>query len=180
MKSIKFEGKWLHDLNAELNGSDRACAVLAGAILDERINGLLKAYLLPPKKTNDDRLLGRSGAIQTFCSRIELAERLNLISESMASSLHWVRDIRNKAAHDEDFCLESNSHKDKINNLVNELNIKEKAESLLNAPYDSVRGNFISVAIMLIISIELEMENTVTTTYQPIDPWKSATITDNG
>lgn len=71
-------GKWLQDLNDDLEGSDRACAVLAGAVVDDHLKTLLEKYLIPPD-TNNDKLLGRSSPIDSFAARIELARRLNLM-----------------------------------------------------------------------------------------------------
>ena len=178
MKTHTFGGKWIDDLNLELQGSDRACAILSGAILDERLKELIKKYLLPSSNTKNDRLLGRSAPIESFSSRIELAQRLNLISAKTSTSLNWVRDIRNAAAHQEEFSLENDSYKDKISNLISELKIKEKAPSLLKEPYDKLKGNFISVIIILTISLELEEKETKQTSHQPTDALSHFSMSD--
>ena len=87
MNSYTIGGKWLDDLNADLTGSDRACAVLAGAVVDDRLKTLLQKYLLPSRVENEDKLLGRSSPLESFSSRIELARRLNLVSEETRKSL---------------------------------------------------------------------------------------------
>ena len=40
-------GKWLDDLNQDLSGSERSCAVLAGAILDDRTSQSLQNLRSP-------------------------------------------------------------------------------------------------------------------------------------
>jgi len=169
MNEHSFSGKWIDDLNQELQGSDRACAILAGALLDERLKMLIQKFLLPASDTKNDKLLGRSAPIESFSSRIEMARRLNLIREETRKSLDWVRDIRNAAAHLEDFSIESNSYRDKIRNLIVELKIEQQAPSILKKPYQGLRGNFIAVIIMLVISLELEEKETKQTEHEPLD-----------
>jgi mannitol operon repressor len=99
-------GKWLDDLNRDLTGSERSCAVLAGAILDDRLKTLLENYLLAPEQ-REDKLLGRSGSLGSFAARIELACRLNLISRKTRKALDWIRDIRNDASHETLFTFDT-------------------------------------------------------------------------
>lgn len=179
MNAHNFGGKWLDDLNLELRGSDRACAILSGAIIDERLKSLIQKFLLPSSNIKNDKLLGRTAPIESFSSRIELARRLNLISDATCKSLNWIRDIRNSAAHKENFSLEENSYKDKINNLIIELKIKEKAPSLIEKPYDEPKGHFVSVVIMIVISLELEEKETNQTEHKPTDALSNYSISDN-
>jgi hypothetical protein len=134
MDSYTIGGKWLADLNADLSGSDRSCAVLSGAILDDRLKALLQKYLLSARNKRGDELLGRSGPIESFSSRIELARRLNLMSEESRKSLDWVREIRNDAAHNVDFNFDDNSVRDKVANILSVLSLRKRAPTLLNAP----------------------------------------------
>jgi Domain of unknown function (DUF4145) len=165
MDSYTIGGKWLADLNADLSGSDRSCAVLAGAILDDRLNALLQNYLLPARNKNDDKLLGRSGSIESFSSRIELARRLNLITEESRKSLDWVREIRNDAAHKVDFNFDDSSVRDKVANTLRVLLLKERAPALLNAPYNTHKGQFVAAVVMLVAGLEIEIGETHRTTH---------------
>ena len=123
MKAHTIGGKWLSDLNVDLDGSDRSCAVLAGAVLDDKVKLLLKAYLLPPLKQAEDRLFGRFGALESFSSRIELSRRLNLITENTRKALDWVREVRNAAAHNSVFAFNDSSNKDRVANIVKALEL---------------------------------------------------------
>jgi DNA-binding MltR family transcriptional regulator len=174
---MEYSGKWIDDLNLELNGSDRACAVLAGAIVDDRLKGLLQKYLLPSKSAKEDKLLGRSSPIESLSSRIELAYRLGLIGEEMSSSLHWIRDIRNLAAHEESFSISEQSCRDKIRNVIQSLKIDKNAPKLLQAPYDSNRGMFIAAIIMIAIAIDLETVNIEQTINVPVNAILNAEFT---
>jgi hypothetical protein len=167
MSTNKFGGQWLRDLNSDLEGSDRACAVLAGAILDDRLRLLLQAYLRPPKSKKTDRLLGRGGALESFAACIELSRRLNLIDEITRTSLNWVRDIRNDAAHKADFSFVDASVKAKVANILTALNLKVRAPFLLTKPYDTAKGNFVAGVVILVLGLETETKDTKRTSYIP-------------
>jgi hypothetical protein len=59
--------------------SDRGCALLAAAFLDERLGDLLRAFFVDDA-TVADGLLDGIGALATFSARIDLAFLLGLIS----------------------------------------------------------------------------------------------------
>lgn len=78
------------------NESDRACAVLGGAVLDSLLENLLRAAMLP--KIRKEIFEGQA-ALSTFSARIDIAYYFGLISEEEAGDLHLVRRIRNDFAH---------------------------------------------------------------------------------
>ncbi len=166
--SISIGGKWLDDLNQDLSGSERSTAVLAGAIVDDRLKTLIGRHLKPPRVKGDE-LLGRSKPLESLASRISLANRLGLISDGSAKALDWIRDIRNQAAHDQDFTFENQSINDKVTNIMDALELKEKAPSLLTGPYDSPRGHFVAATVMLVSVLELEIDGVETVARVPLD-----------
>jgi DNA-binding MltR family transcriptional regulator len=84
--------------------SDRACVIVAGAMLDELLRSLLLAYLVPTT-TSDDPLFDTVNApLATFSARIEIAFRCGIISQRFARDLHLVRKIRNDFAHNIQGC----------------------------------------------------------------------------
>jgi len=169
MEPITIGGKWLNDLNAELSGSDRACAVLAGAILDDRLKTLFERFLKPARNPKSDKLLGRSGAIESFSIRIELASRLTLISESMRLALDVVREIRNDAAHLSDFSFDDDSVKDRVANLMAAHSFQTRAADDLTTPYDTNKGQFVFAVAMLVGALELETREVSRINLQPVD-----------
>ena len=171
------KGKWLDDLNEDLQGSDRSCAVLAGAILDDFLKTLLQRYLLVPANKKDDKLLGPSGPIDSFSARIELAHRLNLISAQTRKALDWVRDIRNQAAHQMDFRFDSDSNKDKVANIVSILKLTQ-VDELLKKPYEGVKGNFVAMTILMAAGLNVEIGEIGMTTFRPVDAITFSTISD--
>ncbi|MGD2119705.1 MAG: hypothetical protein PVG66_15210 [Chromatiales bacterium] len=127
--------------------------------MDDRLKQLISAYLAPPNSKKNDRLLGRGGALESFSSRIELARRLSLVVPEVSKSLDWVRDIRNDAAHREEFSFGENRVRDLTVNIVAALELKERAPNLLSEPYNSIKGNFIACVAILEARITLEKES---------------------
>lgn len=80
------------------NESDRGCALMAAAFLDELLKDLLKAYLIDDSNSVQ-QLFSGTGALGTFSSRIELCYLLGLISASTKRDLTIIRKIRNDFAH---------------------------------------------------------------------------------
>ena len=160
-------GKWLDDLNADLTGSDRSCAVLAGAILDDRLLRLLQAYLLPPAKSSEDRLFGRGRPLDTFAARIELARRLNLVEPFVAKALDYIRDIRNLAAHKPDFAFNQDEVASKVCNVIEKLRLRERASDMLRKPYTGTKGEFLVAVTLLVAHIEIETGETKLTEHKP-------------
>jgi len=176
MNNLEIGGKWLTDLNADLRGSDRSCAVLAGAVLDEKVCSLLHAYLLPPEKKNEDRLLGRSGALESFSSRIELSRRLNLITESTRKALNWVREIRNAASHNQNFSFSEQATGKFVENIVDVLALKKRAPDMFRVPYEGAKGEFVVAVVVLMSGLQVEINETKLTLHKPSDAVNTATF----
>ena len=178
MNEYSIGGKWLDDLNAELSGSDRACAVLAGAVLDDRVKALLQKYLHPPRNEKEDKLLGRSSPLESFSSRIELARRLNLITEETRKSLDCIRDIRNNAAHETGFSFDSHSIKDRVSNILSAMLLPERAPVLLKQPYDSPKGKFVAAVVVLVACLDIEIGETRLTVHTPTNALAHAAFSE--
>jgi DNA-binding MltR family transcriptional regulator len=104
--------------------SDRACAVLGAALIDERLKQLFDRRL----HYSNDALLSHSGVLGSFSSRISVARALSWITDDVRFDLDQVRDIRNKFAHnaDHELSFDDQSIADKCRNLT-------VAQTLLNA-----------------------------------------------
>jgi hypothetical protein len=168
MSDPLISGQWLQQLNAELSGSDRACAVLAGAVLDDRLMQLLERFLLPPIKKSEDRLLGRGGALDSFSARIELARRLNLVANEISKSLDWVREIRNDAAHREQFSFQDSKNRDRVDNIIGALELTARGPGLLVGRYASPKGHFIACTAMLVARLHIETTSVKGPLHEPI------------
>jgi DNA-binding MltR family transcriptional regulator len=82
-------------LNAE---TDRGCALMAAAYLDDQLAVLLKAYFVDDL-TVANTLLVPSQALGAFSARIDVAYLLGLLSREERKALHLIRKIRNDFGH---------------------------------------------------------------------------------
>jgi DNA-binding MltR family transcriptional regulator len=76
--------------------SDRACAVLAGALLDSVLERLLWRAMVPD---SSQELFRAQGPLGSFAAKLDLAFALGLISREDHTELTLVRRIRNDFAH---------------------------------------------------------------------------------
>jgi hypothetical protein len=82
-------------LNAE---TDRGCALMAAAYLDDQLGELLRAYFVDDLRIIDE-LLGPAAPLGSFSSRVDLAYSLGLIGPHGRRELHLIRKIRNDFGH---------------------------------------------------------------------------------
>lgn len=78
--------------------TDRGCALVAAAYLDEELEKLLRAFFIDDKKIAD-ALLNNESALGSFSSRIKIGLALGLLSRDIYRELELVRKIRNEFAH---------------------------------------------------------------------------------
>ncbi len=79
--------------------TDRGCALMATAYIDERLATLLKAYFVNDLKLMKE-LFAHSGPLGTFSSRIDVAYAVGLISSDLHREINLLRKIRNEFAHE--------------------------------------------------------------------------------
>jgi DNA-binding MltR family transcriptional regulator len=82
--------------------SDRACAVLGAAMLDEVLGYLIQSAMAEEAPQS---LFEGYGPIASFSARIDISLGLGLISRDERHDLHLIRKIRNAFAHDTDHGL---------------------------------------------------------------------------
>jgi len=79
--------------------SERGCVLVAGAMLDEVLGALLRAYFIRDDQLSKELLQLPNAACATFSSRIRLCRALELITDETFLNLERIRAIRNRAAH---------------------------------------------------------------------------------
>ncbi|SPR97363.1 MltR family transcriptional regulator [Cupriavidus taiwanensis] len=94
-ESIKTYMKFRRLLSEE---SDRGCALVGAAYLDEEITKLLRSRMVE-NKSNSDALLNQGRPIGTFSAKIRVAYAMGLIPEDVFRDISAIREIRNKFAH---------------------------------------------------------------------------------
>lgn len=82
--------------------SDRGCALILSANLDNRLSELLRNLCVkePPKSQQD--LFSKLSFPSTFSSRIDMCYALGQIGEEEYRDMNLIRKIRNQFAHHED------------------------------------------------------------------------------
>lgn len=142
-KLTELYALWLEEFQEE---SDRACAVLAAAFLDEALKGILKAFFIDDSRVVDE-LLSERGALGNLFGRIEAAFALGLIADVERHDLHIVRKIRNEFAHQVvGLCFESPEIKNRC------LELRAISEIGFPFPRDAVdptRFRFISAVVFI-------------------------------
>ena len=152
---------WLKELYAELQGSDRACAVIAAVTLDDSLKVILQKHLLPARKPKEDGLLGRSGVVDTFSARIELAFRLGLITDKVKDALDDLRDIRNLAAHRARFSFSIDAVAERVRRVDAAMEPNARLpQGLIQELGDSLKSRFVASALLLALALEYASSET--------------------
>src|SRR5262245_908757 len=77
--------------------SDRACAVLGRALMEDMLRRLLETRMIV--EADAPKLLTGSGPLATFSSRINICHALGWLTEGDTRDLHCIREIGNDFAH---------------------------------------------------------------------------------
>jgi DNA-binding MltR family transcriptional regulator len=85
-------------LSVVMSGLTTYTAVVAGEDLNQRLELLLKCFLLDEHR-REHKLFGDSQPLGNFYARIEMAAALGLISRDERDDLNLIRQIRNHVAH---------------------------------------------------------------------------------
>ncbi|NTX54626.1 hypothetical protein [Myxococcus sp. CA039A] len=78
--------------------TDRGCALVGGAFLEERLGELLRTFFVDGSKATA-ALLDGTGGLSTFAMRTKACEALGLLSKETCRRIDMIRSIRNAFAH---------------------------------------------------------------------------------
>jgi DNA-binding MltR family transcriptional regulator len=151
---------WLEAISKAFSiDSDRAAAIVAGAMLDDALKALIEAILVKPIKKEHSILHGDCAPLGSFSARINAAQQLGLISNYLARDLHVVRKIRNEFAHHP---LELTFESPKIRDLIAVLEKTSdynKRHPTTRAGYGAAdpRGDFLGIASWMLYSLREEL-----------------------
>lgn len=120
---------WLNQFWTEIEGStDRALAILSGAMLDE-VLGILLSALAINKKLLEEHLLNPNRPLGGFGPKIDACYLFGLISEREWRSLHHIQKIRNAFAHKlVNLSFKDTSMIDNARAIIDLLQLKEPIE----------------------------------------------------
>ena len=98
--------------------SERGSAIIVATLMDDALQQLLRAKLVPSPERNDELFDGAYAPLSSFSAKIDFAYRVGAIGPGTRSSLHLVRKIRNEFAHSStDITFESRSVHSRIQEL---------------------------------------------------------------
>ncbi len=120
---------WMNEFWIEITGStDRALAILSGAMLDE-VLGILLSALAIDEALLMDRLLRPDRPLGTFGGRIDACYLFGLISEREWRALRIVKDTGNAFAHKlENLSFRDGAMRDRARAVVRELHLRGPQE----------------------------------------------------
>lgn len=96
----KVRTKRLFEIRSELEKeSDRGCALVAAAYLENQITELLEGFFIKQSRKASESLFEFNGPVGTFSSKIKMCLALGLIPKEISNGLDVVRKIRNEFAH---------------------------------------------------------------------------------
>jgi hypothetical protein len=159
-------------IELEFNGSsDRAAAIVSAALLDSKLEHMLRARFVPSSDSKDRLFDGPQAILSTFSARIAMAYRAGLISDFERQKLDFVRDIRNRFAHafermdfmDRSIADKCRHHELPIDYIVPPLEFKQDIENnfeskkliLTKAAREDPRGLFKEVVIYLMEALTM-------------------------
>jgi DNA-binding MltR family transcriptional regulator len=125
--------------------TDRGCALMAAAFLDEKLKNLLQAFLINDPKSFEYLFYG-TGGLSSFSSRIEMAYLLGFISPNMKRDLNMIRKIRNEFAHSAEVI---NFNTSPISDRCNELKYVPETYRERSPRDKFIRASFIIAGIIL-------------------------------
>lgn len=79
--------------------SERGCVLVGGAMLDEMLGALLRAFFIRDENLTKELLYAPNAPASSFSARIRLCRAIGLITDEFFRDLDRLRGIRNKAAH---------------------------------------------------------------------------------
>lgn len=93
--------KTLQMIAAANKETDRGCALILAANLDNRLSELLRNLYVEHPPKSEKNLFSSQGFPATFSSRIDMCYALGQIGEDEYHDMHLIRKIRNEFAHNE-------------------------------------------------------------------------------
>ncbi len=137
--------RWNSHLIDEFEGeSDRACVIMAAALLDTALKSLLISRLAPTTGSTDPLFDGANAPMSTFNSRIEMCYRFGLLSSRFCRDLHLIRKIRNEFAHNIVGCkFSETSVRDRIQCLSNSCRFDSQDDSWRGLYPNTPKGRFL-------------------------------------
>ncbi len=133
--------------------SDRAAVILGTAKLDDLLYDLLLKFLLPNPGQSDD-LLDQERPLSSLGAKISICNRLGILDNDFARSLHLIRKIRNEFAHASSTGqLHLSPHRERVRQLVDTISdtafFKDVKEMYFRDKHGPTSDFFSALAVMV-------------------------------
>lgn len=149
-----FDYKKMQEMLAEVKiETDRSCALIIAANLENRLKDLLTDFFISMSPTALKEIFEGTNPLSTFSSRITIAFSLGLLSEQEYHDLNLIRRIRNSFAHEEHgWSFSTQIVKDRCSSfkLFSEARIKNAAITGDYSPRDRFQIVAISITLLLL------------------------------
>jgi mannitol operon repressor len=99
--SFRDEGAWTSYYDQLKSESDRGCAIIGGAMIDQSLSKLIAKYLIDDQPAVDE-LLEPHGRPSSVYTRVSLAYCLGLVMKNQVKDIIVISRIRNYFAHNLD------------------------------------------------------------------------------
>lgn len=144
--------------------TDRAAVILCASMIENSLEELLRAKLVPSSTAQDPLFDGPIAPASTFSSKIEFSLRLGLISDQFARDLHIIRRIRNDFAHNVSGCsFDESATSSRVLELMRSWRHLQKGLHRDSLP-PGTRHDFQFVTTWILVSIHTDLE-----TVEPIE-----------
>lgn len=142
--------------------SDRGAVLVAGAMLEEALEGLLVTHLVANPTASDPLFDGPNAPLQSFSAKIDIAYRLGLYSDRSCRDLHVIRRIRNDVAHRAAGCsFQDTSIGDRVRALTASHGIFERSPKWVEKEGPpNIRAQFIEAASWMLFYLIAERART--------------------
>jgi hypothetical protein len=155
---------WTDFLRKEFeHETDRGAVVLTASLLENALTNILKRHLVPSSNNDDELFENPLAPLSSFGTKIQISQRLGLISTRLARDLNIVRKMRNEFAHNvHGSTLESGKIKDLLTNLITSSDIAKNHDPVKNIYPQGARGNFLKVTNLTLFHLQSMVEGGLT------------------
>lgn len=152
---------WEEFIDEFQDESDRACAIMGGEFLNNKLESVLRTIFDGQSSFIDGLFEDRNGAVSSFYSRIQMTRALKIIDDEQKRNIDTIRQIRNAFAHK--LKLRSFEGSQELVDKINRLSIIEefrKQNRGVEGALSDVRFRFMTAVFLLGNKIEQFINNT--------------------
>jgi hypothetical protein len=149
----EFENNFKQILNDLKGESERGVVIVIASHLDVRLEDLLKTALTPSPTATDMMFDGPNALLQSFSNKIDFCYRLGLLSSFATRSLHLIRKIRNKFAHNiSSICFNEPDIESQVSELY-KMHMFDKKQAIVKEIFNETKKSQFILSAILVLGI---------------------------